>query len=303
MTSLQNYRNQQRARINYRHIKWTRNILLLIVFFGVVGIAVFALSTSHDDTSGGELFSTLFLISGGSFLSTFIIGFLFGIPISTQAENTNPKIDNRHSQTSEIKSDTQNRRLQTNSNLQEISDWLTKMIVGIGLTQLYRVPSLFATLSSFLSEGFIDNQAMPTVIASSIVFFGSCGFLSGYLMTRLFLASAFALADELLDAEEYSIKFEELWQNLKNLNTEEVKLLKSIFESNDKGENHPISIVEPNNSDVLVLGSLMKKSLVFVSTIESSQNLGVSLTPTVIDNKEKIRKQLKILNNQTLPKK
>ena len=46
MTSVQNYKNQQRTRINYRHIKWTRNILLSIVFFGVVSIAIFAWSTS-----------------------------------------------------------------------------------------------------------------------------------------------------------------------------------------------------------------------------------------------------------------
>ena len=297
MTSLLNYKNQQRTRINYRHIKWTRNVLLSIVFFGVVGIAVFALFSSQNDSSisthGGVVFSALFIISGGSFLSTFIIGFLFGIPRSTQAENTNPKIGSREGQTSEFKYNDQNKRLQTNTNLQEISDWLTKMIVGIGLTQLYRVPSLLAALSSFLSEGFIDNQAMPTVIASSIVFFGSCGFLSGYLMTRLFLASAFALADELLDAEEYSIKSEELGRNLKNLDNEEVELLKSIFQSNDNGENHLISIADQKNLDIL--GSLMKKSLVFVSTTEPSQQLGVELTPIVIDNKEKIKK--KFLNN------
>ncbi len=297
MTSLQNYKNQQRIRINYRHIKWTRDILIYIVIFGVVGIAVFAYSASQNNSSisthSGIIFSALFIISGGSFLSTFIIGFLFGIPRSTRAENTNPKISSRDGQTSEFKDDTQNQRLQTNTNLQEISDWLTKMIVGIGLTQLYRVPSLLAALSNFLSEGFTENQAMPTIIASSIVFFGSCGFLSGYLMTRLFLASAFALADELLDAEEYSIKSEELGQNLKSLDNKEVELLKSILRSNENGENHLISIADQKNLDIL--GSLMKKSLVFVSTTEPPQQLGVELTPIVIDNKEKIRK--KFLNN------
>ncbi|MDJ0898121.1 MAG: hypothetical protein QNJ55_04870 [Xenococcus sp. MO_188.B8] len=301
MTSLQNYKNQQRTRINYRHIKWTRNILLLIVFFGVVGIAVFAWATSQNDSSisthSGIIFSALFIISGGSFLSTFIIGFLFGIPRSTQAENTNPKISSRDGQTSEFKNNTQNQRLQTNTNLQEISDWLTKMIVGIGLTQLYRVPSLLAALSNFLSEGFTDNQAMPTVIASSIVFFGSCGFLSGYLMTRLFLASAFALADELLDAEEYSIKSEELGQNLDSLNNKEVELLDTILQSNAKGENHIISVDDKNNLDNL--GSLMKKSLVFVSKIGPSQQLGVELTPIVIDNEEKIRETIKkVIDNK-----
>ena len=156
---------------------------------------------------------------------------------------------------------------------------------------------MFATLSNFLSEGFINNQAMPTVIASSIVFFGSCGFLSGYLMTRLFLASAFALADELLDAEEYSIKSEELGQNLDSLNNKEVELLDTILQSNAKGENHIISVDDKNNLDNL--GSLMKKSLVFVSKIGPSQQLGVELTPIVIDNEEKIRETIrKVIDNK-----
>ena len=238
---------QQRIRVNYRHVKWTRNILLSIVGLGFVGIVAFTL--------GEVVFSTLFLISGGSFLSSSIIGFLFANPRSTQGKNRNSQVGKKDDQTGEIDSNSRNQRLETNTNLQEISDWLTKMIVGIGLTQLYRVPNLLGTLSTFLSKGFSQDptmtSTMPSFVASLIVFSGSCGFLSGYLMTRLFLASAFALADELLDADEYSVKYKDLARSLKILNDEQVGFLNKVFKSNEQGKNYIISTDAENNQEQL----------------------------------------------------
>ena len=287
---------QQRIRVNYRHVKWTRNLLLWIIGLGFVGIVAFTL--------GEVVFSTLFLISGGSFLSSFIIGFLFAIPRSTQGENTNSKIGKKDEQTGEIDSNSRNQRLETNTNLQEISDWLTKMIVGIGLTQLYRVPNLLDTLSTFLSKGFSKNLTMPSFVTALIVFSGSCGFLSGYLMTRLFLASAFALADELLDAEEYSVQYEDLAKSLKSLNDEQVGFLNKVFESNEKGKNYIIPTnVENNQEQLNSLRTLIEKSLIFVSTIESIDEssgvcLGVSLTSIAMENKEKIQKKIDTRSNK-----
>lgn len=69
-------------------------------------------------------FATACLIGSCSFLAGGIVGFLFGVPraiaSSTQSADTS-------------------QQYQANTNLEEVSDWLTKIIVGVGLVQISRV--------------------------------------------------------------------------------------------------------------------------------------------------------------------
>jgi hypothetical protein len=86
----------------------------------------------------------------------------------------------------------------SNTNLEEISDWLTKIIVGLGLAHLAQMPGYVRRLTAFVSssssvpgaEAFTPNVALAVMVA-----FGGCGFLLGYLMTRLFLQGALGRAE------------------------------------------------------------------------------------------------------------
>lgn len=130
-----------------------------------------------------------------------LIGFIFGIPrividpspkpTSGSTTKAEPSVGPR-----EIKSP-----YQVNTNLQDISDWLTKIIVGLGLVELRQVDDHMLRAATFVGQS-LGSQEAPGVAGAIIVYFSTLGFLGGYLTTRLFLSAAFARADRAMTTEE-----------------------------------------------------------------------------------------------------
>lgn len=121
-----------------------------------------------------------------------LVGFLFGIPRVVQGQNR---------AADPAKGNYQQR---VNTNLEEISDWLTKIIVGLGLVQLRTVPGHLHRAAQWMARSFVpqltDDKTLPEAAVSFagafIVFFSILGFLGGYLATRLYLSGAFGRADQ-----------------------------------------------------------------------------------------------------------
>lgn len=120
------------------------------------------------------------LIAGASFSSGALSGFLFGIPriINSSA----PK-------SAEI---SQNVILH-NDNLVQISDWLTKIIVGVGLTQINSLPEKLNSLGKVISPCFnisipgeSDSNIKITISISILIYFLILGFITSYLWTRIY---------------------------------------------------------------------------------------------------------------------
>lgn len=96
-----------------------------------------------------------------------IIGLIFGVP------RARTEFVAGHSE-----------RYASNSNLEQISDWLTKLLVGAGLVQLSSLPGGVARLGDYLGAGLTVPHGAAFAITA--VFYGSgVGFLGGYLWTRL----------------------------------------------------------------------------------------------------------------------
>lgn len=76
-------------------------------------------------------------------------------------------------------------RLHGNTNFDQISDWLTKILVGAGLVELAKIGGvLYAvaeTLKSYLGEA--AHAVAPTIIVIYLI----TGFLVTYLWARLYL--------------------------------------------------------------------------------------------------------------------
>ena len=147
--------------------------ILLTVIAGLIAVLV---------NLNGVIWGLAALTSGG------LLGFLFGIPRVEQASTF--RGGNLDESEEAVRSKNAYRQT-VNTNLTEISDWLTKIIVGVSLVQMTKIPPAFQSLVRFLSGSTHD----PGFVGSVLVFFGVSGFLSGYLLTRLFLASAFSEAD------------------------------------------------------------------------------------------------------------
>ena len=93
-----------------------------------------------------------------------------------------------------------------NSNLEEISDWLTKIIVGLGLVELGKGFDYFKQAATVIGLSVkISQFAAQSFGAGLIIFFNGVGFLGSYLLTRLFLAGSFFRAERDTNASALSV--------------------------------------------------------------------------------------------------
>jgi hypothetical protein len=133
------------------------------------------------------------LIGGASFCLGSFSGFLFGIP----------RIMNSSSAQSVLKSS--KNIILHNDNLVQISDWLTKIIVGVGLTQINKAPEKLWQMGEKISYCFDpngnngnSNKDIATVISICVVlYFLILGFIAAYLWTRVYFSHMFEKEIEL----------------------------------------------------------------------------------------------------------
>src|SRR6185369_4486756 len=132
-----------------------------------------------------------------------LLGFLFGIPRSLQGNGTTPLnsgtagIGNT-AETGSSQSQTTgsvSRAFTGNSNLEEISDWLTKIIVGVSLIQAHSIYGLLAQLASTFKAGIPNSQGADVMFALVLVSSLIGGFLFQYLETRTRVMSLFNVTE------------------------------------------------------------------------------------------------------------
>lgn len=115
---------------------------------------------------GLSLIIALAAVMAGGFL-----GFLFGIPKSQQ------------------RTDSKGEDFQNNTNLEQISDWLTKIIVGVSLIELAKIEKRLIALTKELADGFKDYMTIDfaqTYAGSILAFYAVCGFLFMYIWCMLY---------------------------------------------------------------------------------------------------------------------
>ena len=161
------------------------NLSWIIGLFAVmlVGAIAVALETSP------KAFGFGLLLSGASLLAGVIVGLLFGIPRALQYDR--PAENNEESDSSR----SSGLGYRANTNLEQISDWLTKILVGVGLTQITKIPGMFRALGGYFGPALSSSGHGEHLALSIIGFFLPCGFLFGYLWTRVLLPRALVQAD------------------------------------------------------------------------------------------------------------
>jgi len=155
---------------------------------------------------------------------------LFGIPRSQRSAGASSTSSPAPSGTGAPASAPSSRQpgaptLQTNTNLEDMSDWLTKLLVGVGLTQLQKVSPTLRGFGDYVGGVVGLGGAVGLFAQGIVVYFSVLGFLSGYLVTRLFLAGAFSEADRQLDALREELKAEKDRTQGAQQSAENLKLL------------------------------------------------------------------------------
>ncbi len=179
--------------------------LFLFVLIVVFGIATCSISTAPLD--GWTIFlvtiATSLVVAAAASGVGCMLGFLFGIPRSLQGKlpTTDAALVSTEGPVAKLPTPASTRAFLSNTSLEEISDWLTKIIIGLGLVQfqllidyLYRAAlyagSFVASLEvSLPAQNAGAHQAYDAEIAvpfyfALIVVSLIAGCLFAYLETR-----------------------------------------------------------------------------------------------------------------------
>lgn len=145
-------------------------VILVGFGFGAILVAPFFRASLAEGlaTFVVILLNALMFLSGGA-----ILGLLFGIPRYAKVDGVESAVA-------------------PNNNLEQISDWLTKMIVGIGLVEFQQIIAKLKALSLQVTQaiagcdalGRADNYSLGLAV---IGFFTAAGFLMMYLWARVYL--------------------------------------------------------------------------------------------------------------------
>jgi hypothetical protein len=161
------------------------NVLIPLLVFSVAA----AIWVGWKAGSVGPVLLWVFacLAAGGT------TGFLFGIPKSgTKIENPNSLSVGASAGPSTAK------RARPNTNLEEVSDWLTKIIVGLALVNLKELREEVGRISLNAASAIrpIPTDNDVSAATALVVGFSLIGFLAVYLYMRLFVQGAIVRSDD-----------------------------------------------------------------------------------------------------------
>jgi hypothetical protein len=120
--------------------------------------------------------------------------------------------------------DNGNENYVSNTNLEQISDWLTKIIVGLGLTQINKIPGELNALGLQLAPVFGGGEVGWVAALATVLYFLINGFLFGYLWTRIYFKVVLQRVNSGLEQEMADVKAEIDKMNLEKEANKENKL-------------------------------------------------------------------------------
>ena len=178
--------------------------IFFITFILVIGAVIICF---YSLAQGTEKFLSILSISAIIALTSAIvgafIGFIFGIPRTPAVKESG--------------------NIGANTNLEEISDWITKIIVGVSLVQLNQLSGGIYKLGETLSHGMGDQPSSFVFSVSTMIFYFVGGFFLGYLWSRIYLPKILLTSMEEGYRRKIKEKEDELMETQTLLNDQNVK--------------------------------------------------------------------------------
>ncbi len=176
----------------------SRDFLAGMRLLAIVGCLVILLYSLRFWSSGQVLriFGVGLLVAGAALLTGFLLGFIFTIPRVGSPKGTEPAAQPKGDPAPDSNPETD--LAPSNDNLVEISDWLTKIIVGVGLVELKSIAGKLGELSYYLALGLQPARCAGDVSCAEspisgqtaglaiLIFYFALGFLFGSVWTMIY---------------------------------------------------------------------------------------------------------------------
>lgn len=215
-------------------LRWS---FIIVISLALLSIIIFPLKEGNYFS----IISGCFLILLASLVLGLLMGFIFGVPKSKQKKAmdnyTSTPIPNKGNNNENTSSP-----YEPNTNLEDISDWLTKIIVGVGLTQMASIDPSISRLSSFLSVSIGIMNPSSGFVYTLLLYGIISGFIFGYVLTRIYLPYLFKFSDMLT----VSRLKEEVVKLNKKVNENDLigNMRSSLYQYEDQGYENAIKIAK-----------------------------------------------------------
>jgi hypothetical protein len=178
--------------------------LYMGLFLGMVPVIGFPITITE---MGGKILFIGIILGISAFISSYFMGTLFGMP----KRNNNKESD-----------------YSLNNSLVEISDWLTKIIVGLGLVNLKQIPDYLISLGEYVrASSKYDGQLLNIYSIGIVIYFGFLGLYIGYNYMRLVLSNKYKYADDNLIRKELEMAIEKIDEVKEEVKQKENKIIQT----------------------------------------------------------------------------
>jgi hypothetical protein len=198
-------------------VKEAENSVLLTLYMGLfLGfVPVIGFPITIQDMGSRVLFIGA-LLGIASFISAFFTGTLFGMPKRNNIKEGDYSLNN---------------------SLVEISEWLTKIIVGLGLVNLKEIPGYLSSLGEYVrASSKYEGQLVDIYTIGIVVYFGFLGLYIGYNYMRLVLSNKYKNADNKLLEKRLEIARTEVKEAKNEIELKGKELIKIKSENQDINE-------------------------------------------------------------------
>ena len=230
----------------------------LIIVLAVSGLFDTFYASHFVGVGFWSILGVAMMTGGASGLAGGLVGFLFGVP-HTREGGTGVSGTGTQAGSQLERGESGSRRGSTgyrpNTSLEQISDWLTKILVGVGLVEVKTIPGELITLAGILAKGLGGGEQAVPFALTLIIYNSVCGFGFGFLWARLYLPKWFQQADEVEVLEEELGHLELQRQNDTHALSLAIQLLNPV-----EGEERP---TDEEIRDAIKTASSTAKGLIF----------------------------------------
>lgn len=149
--------------------KFIARYFMIAVAGGWLIEGLYGFAAEPDGHASIRTFCLLWFASAAAFFAGTISGFLFAVPKAASDSAANSS---------------RGRRYKINTNLEDVSDWLTKIILGLGLVHVDKVIHFVDSMGDQVASAVGQAQGAKIIAISAMVYGFVSGFIIVYTWTR-----------------------------------------------------------------------------------------------------------------------